>query len=237
LTAIVVGAGAPVVLLSNAGLLFAPAAHAGALFPGVMPLMVAILAAVLLQEAFTAAKRLGFAVILTGVVGIVWGAGGTLGSTQNIGHALFLGAALVTAGYTVAMRRAHLDGLHAAAIGAVSALVLYLPIYAAVAGASLFAAPLADIALQAFVQGFLTAVVSLIFYGRAVAILGASRGAAFAALCPALTALLGIQVLGEWPTPIDWVSIGLISSGVYVVSGGPLPGRRAQRADSARSVA
>jgi len=29
------------VLLANAGLLFAPAAHAGALFPGVMPVMVA----------------------------------------------------------------------------------------------------------------------------------------------------------------------------------------------------
>src|SRR5689334_12228298 len=44
--AIIVGCGAPMVLLVNLGLLFAPAAHAGALFPGVMPLMVAALAAV-----------------------------------------------------------------------------------------------------------------------------------------------------------------------------------------------
>src|SRR5262245_54335798 len=42
--AIVAGCGAPMVLLVNVGLLFAPAAHGGALFPGVMPLMVAILA-------------------------------------------------------------------------------------------------------------------------------------------------------------------------------------------------
>ena len=41
LAAIVLGGGAPV-LLANAGLLFAPAAHAGALFPGVMPLAVAL---------------------------------------------------------------------------------------------------------------------------------------------------------------------------------------------------
>jgi len=34
----------------NAGLLFAPAAHGGALFPGVMPLMVAILAALILKS-------------------------------------------------------------------------------------------------------------------------------------------------------------------------------------------
>jgi hypothetical protein len=44
LAAIVVGCGAPMVLLVNAGLLFAPASHGGALFPGVMPSMVAILA-------------------------------------------------------------------------------------------------------------------------------------------------------------------------------------------------
>jgi drug/metabolite transporter (DMT)-like permease len=73
------------------------------------------------------------------------------------------------------------------------------------------------------VQGLLTAILSLVFYGRAVAILGASSGAAFAALCPAMTALLGIPVLGEWPTPTDWAAIGLISAGVYIVSGGPLP--------------
>src|SRR4030095_12970416 len=36
LVAIVLGGGAPV-LFANAGLMFAPAAHAGALFPGVMP--------------------------------------------------------------------------------------------------------------------------------------------------------------------------------------------------------
>jgi drug/metabolite transporter (DMT)-like permease len=55
--AIVLGGGAPV-LLANAGLLFAPAAHAGALFPGVMPLAVAILAAPILHEPFTDAKKL-----------------------------------------------------------------------------------------------------------------------------------------------------------------------------------
>jgi drug/metabolite transporter (DMT)-like permease len=72
----------------------------------------------------------------------------------------------------------------------------------------------------------LTAVISYIVYGRAVAILGASSGAAFAASSPAMTALMAIPILGEWPSPSDWVAIALISIGVYVVSGGPLPRRR-----------
>lgn len=41
-----------------------------------------------------------------------------------------------------------------------------------------------------------------------------------------MTALLAIPILGEWPTALDWASIGLISAVVYVVSGGPLPAFR-----------
>jgi drug/metabolite transporter (DMT)-like permease len=223
--AIIAGCGAPMVLLVNAGLLFAPAAHGGALFPGVMPLMVAILAAMILKEPFSARKWGGLATILVGAVGIVWRRGGAVGTAQTLGHAMFLLAGLAWAGYTVAMRRARLDGLHAAAIAAGGSLALYLPIYASIAGTSVFKAPLLDIALQAIVQGLLTAIVALLLYGRMVSLLGATSGAAFVALTPVMTGLLGIPVLGEWPAAVDWVAIVLISIGVYVVSGGPLPRR------------
>src|SRR3977135_4513866 len=225
LAAIVLGGGAPV-LLANAGLLFAPAAHAGALFPGVMPLAVAILAAAILREPFTDAKKLGFVLILLGVLGIAWGTGAAVDSRQPIGHALFLGSAVAWACYTVAMRRARLDGLHAAGIAAVGALLLYVPAYLFAGAASLAKALWQDLALQALVQGVLTAIVSLVLYGRAVSILGASSGAAFAALSPAMTAVMAIPILGEWPTAMDWIALGGISVGVYVVSGGPLPRRR-----------
>jgi drug/metabolite transporter (DMT)-like permease len=220
--AIVTGCGAPMVLLVNAGLLFAPAAHAGALFPGVMPLMVALLAAAILKETFSLQKSVGLVLIVGGAVGIVCGAGGTIGTVQNVGHLLFLAAGLAWAGYTVAMRRARLNGLHAAAIAAVGSLVLYLPAYALVAGTRVFHVPFSDVALQAVVQGVLTAIVALLLYGRMIGLLGATRGAAFVAITPAMTALLAIPILGEWPSAVDWMAIGLISLGVYTVSGGPL---------------
>jgi drug/metabolite transporter (DMT)-like permease len=224
LAALVLG-GVPTVLLANAGLLFAPASHAGALFPGVMPLVVAVLASAILKEAFTLRKRAGFLLIATGVVGIVSVNGATIGTSQNIGHLLFLASAFAFACYTVAMRRARLEGLHAAAISAVGSMLIYLPPYAIVAGDGIFDAPPSAIALQALVQGLLTAVFSYVIYGRAVSILGASSGAAFAASCPAMTALMAIPILGEWPSSVDWVAIALISVGVYVVSGGPMPHR------------
>jgi drug/metabolite transporter (DMT)-like permease len=125
------------------------------------------------------------------------------------------------------MRRARLNGLHAAAIAAAASFVLFLPVYATIAGLTLLKAPLFDVTLQAVVQGFLTAIVALLLYARMVAILGATSGAAFVALTPAMTAVLAIPVLGEWPSTIDWMAIALISFGVYLVSGGPLPARRA----------
>jgi drug/metabolite transporter (DMT)-like permease len=224
LAVIVVGGAAPV-LLANSGLLFASAAHAGALFPGVMPLMVALLAAAFLQETFTKAKKIGFTLILPGVLGIAWGSEGGIGSSANVGDVLFLGSGLAWALYTIAMRRARIGGLHAAAISAVGAMLLYLPVFMLTAGTTLAEAPWSDIVLQGFVQGILTAIISLLLYGRAVGILGASSGAAFAALCPAMTAVLGIPILGEGPNATEWIAIITISAGVYVVSGGPLPRR------------
>jgi len=228
LVAIMAGCGAPMVLLANGGLLFAPAAHGGALFPGVTPLMVAILAAAILREPFTFQKRMGCTLIVSGAISIVWGAGAAIGTTQNLGHVLFLSAGLAWACYTVAMRRARLDGLHAAGLAATASLVLYLPIYAYFAGTSVLKASLSDIALQAIVQGFLTGIIALLLYGRMVGLLGATSGAAFLALTPAMTALLGIPILGELPSVTDWMAIVVISIGVYIVSGGPLPGRIAQ---------
>ncbi len=233
LAAIVLGGAAPV-FLANWGLLFAPAAHAGALFPGVMPLLVALLAAGVLGEEFSSAKKLGFAMILPGVLVITLASGGELGSAQNFGHALFLCAGLAWAFYTVALRRARLDGLQAAAISAVGSMLLYLPVYPFLQATAMARAPWFDIALQGVVQGVLTAIISLMLYGKAVSILGASSGAAFAALCPAMTAVMAIPVLGEWPQKQDWAAIVLISAGVYIVSGGPLP-RWLQRNNNRRA--
>jgi drug/metabolite transporter (DMT)-like permease len=106
--------------------------------------------------------------------------------------------------------------------------LIYLPIYLACNGAHLAQIPRADLVLQAVFQGFIVTVVSLVLYGRAIALIGASAGAAFGALVPALSALIAIPLLGEWPSRSDWLAIGLISSGVYLASGGPIGLRRAK---------
>jgi EamA-like transporter family len=70
-------------------------------------------------------------------------------------------------------------------------------------------------------QGILIAIIALLLYGRMLSVLGATGGAAFVALTPAMAALLAIPLLGEWPSIVDWLAILMICVGVYLVSGGP----------------
>jgi drug/metabolite transporter (DMT)-like permease len=224
LLVLIAGGGAPYVLAAPGGLRFAPASDHGALNPGCTPLFVALITAIVLGERVSRARKAGLSLILAGALSIVFWRAAGLGAAwspgRSFGDALFLAAGFLWACFTVVMRQAKLDPLHAAALVSTGSLVIYLPIYLAVHG--LARVPLADLAAQAIFQGVLVTILSLLLYGRAVAILGASAGAAFLALVPPLSALFAIPLLGEWPSEVDWVGIILISAGVYLASGGPL---------------
>src|SRR5215468_7272695 len=112
---------------------------------------------------------------------------------------------------------------HAVALVSTGSLLICLPIYVAMYGIRLALLPPADLAMQAIYQGIFVTIVSLIFYARAIDTLGMSGGAAFGALVPALSALFAIPLLGEWPNGIDWPGMLLVSVGVYLASGGPVP--------------
>jgi drug/metabolite transporter (DMT)-like permease len=231
LVVLIAGLGAPYALIAATGLRFAPAFDGGALNAGCMPLFVALIAAIAMGERLSTTRILGLTLILTGAVTIVgWHAevrGTAWSASRTFGDILFLIAALLTACFTLVVAHTKLDPLHAAALVSTGSLVSYLPIYFAIYGAKLAQIALVDPAFQALFQGVAVTIVSVVLYGRAVLILGSSGGAAFGALVPALSALLAIPLLDEWPSETDWVGIALISGGVYLASGGPLPRPRA----------
>jgi drug/metabolite transporter (DMT)-like permease len=68
-------------------------------------------------------------------------------------------------------------------------------------------------------QGLLSAVVALLFYTRAVAILGAARGAVFAALVPSFSLLLAIPMLHEIPTRLQLAGVVLVTAGMMFALG------------------
>lgn len=226
LLAVVIGGGAAYNLSVGAGLIFAPVAHASAFTQGVLPLTTAILSAFMLKEHLARTRKIGIGLIVVGAVTIAGASALALGR-QSIGHLILVSATLLWATYSIVLRRSRLDGLHATAIAVVASCIVYLPIYLLVIGPHrLLAAPWQEVAWQAAYQGVATALVSMVLYGYAIALIGPSASAAFISLGPVIAALLGIPILHEWPRPTDWIGIATISAGVYLASGGPLFSRR-----------
>jgi len=223
LCGLVAGTGAPYALVVAFGLHLAPAYDAGALNPGCMPLFVALIGTAILREKPSAAQTIGLALILSGALIVIAWRGATWSMSRSFGDALFLAASLLTACYTVILRRSKLDPLHAAALVSSVSLLIYAPFYVAIRGLALARLPPAGLIVQIIFQRIVVTIVSLVLYGRAVLILGAANGSAFGALVPALSAVLAIPLLREWPAPSGWVGIALISAGVYLASGAPLP--------------
>jgi len=215
----VAGAGVPYVMLSSSGLQFAPAAQAGALIPGTMPLWAALLAIVFLKEHISGWRRAGLALIPVGIVTILGTGLFHFESGYWQGHLLFIGSAMCWAIFTVAMRGSGLDSIHAAAIVSVVSMLVYLPIYLLFLPHGLSAAPWPAIVGQTVFQGVFVSILSLIAYARAVNILGASLAASFASLVPAASMLLAIPLLGEIPGHSDLIGIAVITSGVFLASG------------------
>lgn len=215
-------AGVPYVLLASSGLQFAPAAQAGALIPGTLPLWAALLALIFLNEHISGLRRIGLALIPIGII-TIFGAGLFHFETGHWrGHLMFIGASVTWATFTIAMRRSGRSGLtamHAAAIVSVMSMLVYVPIYLLFLPHQLGSTPWSAIIGQTIYQGIVVSIVSLVAYARAVSILGASLGASFASLVPVLAMLAAIPLLGEIPAKSDVLGIIVITVGVFLASG------------------
>ncbi len=212
-------AGVPYVLLVSTGLQFAPAAQAGALIPGTMPLWAALLAMLVLKEHISGLRRIGLALIPVGIITILGTGLFHFETGQWRGHLLFIAASMTWATFTIAVRRSGLEAMHAAAIVSVVSMVAYLPIYFLFLPHQLHDTPWSAIVGQTLYQGIVVSIISLVAYARAVSILGASLGASFASLVPVLAMLAAIPLLGEIPGTADVIGIAVITLGVFLASG------------------
>jgi drug/metabolite transporter (DMT)-like permease len=213
------GAGAPYVLLTAGGLAFAPAGHMGVIAPSCMLLCSTLGGWWILNEPLAPARLAGVAAIGLGLVALGWDGLANHGELTWLGDAMFALGGLFWASYTIGSRVWRVDPLHATAIVGVFSMVLYVPPYAWLGGADLVSAPWREIVIQAVFQGVLSAIVALLCYTRAVAILGAARGAVFAALVPTVSLVLAIPLLGEIPTELQLLGVVLVTTGMLFALG------------------
>ena len=212
---IFLGYGAPFRLVATAGFVFAPASHGAALTPGVLPFFAAAYAVLLFGESLNRQKIVGLALIFAGVVMIgghgLWFAPGT----QRIGHALFLFGALLLATYGAVLQRWKVSPIDSAMIAAVYSMFLYCPIYFSIRGAHIFSVAWPVLLLHGVIQGLIAGALSVVVYGRAIALLGNAPASTFMSLMPAAVTLLGLFVVGEWPSPLEICGIVAVSMGVF----------------------
>lgn len=209
-------------LLQTGGYAFAPLAHGAVIAPSTVTILSTIGAGMLLGERLTRSHLIGAALVLAGILLIAGqGAlGSATGTTTWVGDLLFFASSVLWAGFTLLIRYWRVDAVRATAVVGVLSLCISAPVYLAYRGpAHLTNLPFAALAVQGVVQGLVQAVITIMAYSRAIAILGVSRAVLFPAIVPAVSILIGIPLLGEIPNTVQIAGLLLVSLGMFVAVG------------------
>lgn len=205
----VAGSGALFFQLTTFAIHATPAASAGTLLGGSMPLAAALIGVFIFKERPDASRWLGLAAILAGVGILLFGRLSSAGIPWT-SFVLLPSAALLWASYTHAFKRSGLTAIEAGAVIALWSFVIHIGL-ALVYGTALGITPANEIALQVMSQGVLSGLTAMVAYGTAVRALGGTQAAAFTALTPVLATLGGAMLLGE--------EIGMFEISAAVITG------------------
>jgi drug/metabolite transporter (DMT)-like permease len=223
--------GAPFALLQTGGYAFSPLAHGAVIAPSTVTIVSTIGAAVFLRERLGRAHLVGGAIVLAGIGLIGWDGiahAAEGGALTWLGDALFFASSLLWACFTLLIRYWRLSAMRVTAVVAVLSVLVSTPAYLLVVGFDHLAAlPLGIIVFQGFVQGGLQGVITMIAYGQAVVSLGVSRAVLSPAIVPAVSVLVGIPIVGEIPSVLQTIGLGLVTLGLLTTTG--LLGRLVER--------
>jgi len=222
--------GFPYPLIINSGLVYAPASHAAALCPASIVLFSFLLSRIVFKDPIQAVRIVGIVMIIGGLFLFVSPATGDKGDHVLYGDVLFAVSGIMFSAYAVLLRRWSVDPLSAtAAVAFLSCLPL--PFVHFLAPTGLGAASIMEIGIQMVIQGLLAGAAAIFLYAYAVRQLGPQMASLFLPCIPITTALTGMVVLGEIPTPRQFVAIAIMTAGIA------LPWLTRQSAPAARSAA
>ena len=204
-------AGAPYSVVFFLGMSRAPAAHGAVLNPGLVPSVVFLVLVALGRDVFSSRRALSLALIVVGLVLVTQTAFTTRGE-MLAGDALLLATGVSWGLFTVLLRLWDVRPLQAAAIVSVISMV-YLPAYFALWYHGV-AASVPHMIGQAILQGVFNSAIAIILLTFAVRRLGAQIAALFSPAIPVLTTLLAIPLLGEVPTPAQWMGVLIVFAGM-----------------------
>ncbi|MDL2402329.1 DMT family transporter [Rhizobium mayense] len=219
LALMICGSGALFFQLTTFAIHSTPAASAGILLGGSMPLATALIGVLLFRERPDITRWLGLGGIVAGVlILLVRSLSGT--EISGVSFTLLPLGALLWAGYTHAFRRSGLNAIQSSAIIAIWSFLIHVGL-ALIFGSSLASVPLPEIGLQVVSQGLLSGLAATLAYGLAVQALGGTQAAAFTAITPVLATFGGGLLLGE-PIGVAEIAAAVVTGTGVALSTGVL---------------
>ena len=212
------GAGAPFFVTVAIAMRHASAAEIGPLLPGTMPLIVTVLSVILFRERLSRSRGAGVVLVAAGIA-VIGGVDMLAGAQNWLAHGLLLAGAGMWAAYTIAYKHSGLSSIAATAVVSAWSALLLAPFGLPPVIAAIHSGFGGAVIVQAVIQGLLSGVLAILLYSFAVGRLGATVGASFAALVPALAALIAVPVLGEIPSTASMIGIAATTLGVALMTG------------------
>ena len=220
LWALALSGGAVFLVLIYSGLKLAPAAHGGILVPGMQPFLVTILAWIFLK---TRPPRQRIIALIPIALGVSCVAMPTLTGLQPdtstlIGDGLLLASSAIWALYSVLAKKWSYHPWLLTRFLAVASALVYLPIYALFLPKGIDQVSDGMLVLQGLYQGIGPTILAMLFFLRAVSLLGAERTGALISLVPIIAGLAAVPLLDE---PLSgWLIAGLalVSIGAFMAA-------------------
>ena len=217
--ALAIGAGMPYVLLAMNGIGLSSSAHFGIIAPSSMLVFSTLGSIYLLSEKLTRQRLAGVSMIVVGVFIVGWHSFALMSHQVLMGDLMFIGCGALWAMFTLLGKYWKLNSWVATAMVSVISGVLCLPLYG-LSDVPLFV----DMSITTFLthglfQGVLVAIFALYSYSMSVSILGAAKGAVFAALVPPIAICLGVLILNEVVTWVEVAGITCVFLGMVFALG------------------
>ncbi len=218
--------GFPYTLAAFYGLRTAPAANAGIIVNGLLPLFVALYAWLLFRHRIPLNKLPAIALMI-GANAVMLHAGMTE-YAFNVGWVWLLVSCALIAAYMTAARAWQVNIVALLPLMSLTNLVLFAPLWLLLPH-NLAQAPMEEIALQAVFQGLVNMVLVVILLTYASKRLGPVNLSVLFSFVPAATALFGLAVLGESLSGLEWAAVAACTCGLVLYSVIPLRSRAARQ--------
>ncbi len=197
-------------------LTFAPVAYGAALVPGLQPFVVMTLGMVLLATRPPPHVLLGNMVCLLGLAAVLADQVGGWSPSVLIGIGLFLCAAAMWGSYAFFVKLWGVDARTALIIIGTLSPILFLPPYLWFREVGIMQADPWALGLQMVYQGGFVGIVAVFLYPFAISVLGSTKVATLSPAMPLLATLIGLALLAEFPSPLQWIGVAIVTTGLAI---------------------